>query len=336
MTFVIYNTYNWVALFDSNIQLSVNSNEHLNINQKLNNKNMFVKAIEEIQQFTRPVHTIVRHYHNDFIHPGAATLFFVNEEGVAITCKHVLDILLQEPIVNRNYEKFKAEKLLLGTKIDGKYKKKLKELETKYNYNQTDSVAQLNNLVIGCLDKLEFDWFAHPTLDLAILKFKNFKEKHYTSYAIFIKDSSQIKPGKSLCRFGYPFVEFTNFEYDKINDEIKFTTTGNQNALPFPIDGIITRQVSNDGKTIDGIEMSTPGLRGQSGGPLFDVNGLVYGLQSVTNFFHLGFNEQKIEIITKGKKTHILNETFFNAGRCVHVNSIKEFLKANNVKFYEE
>ena len=40
---------------------------------------MFVNAIEEIQQFTRPIHTIVKHYHNNFIQPGAATLFFVNE-----------------------------------------------------------------------------------------------------------------------------------------------------------------------------------------------------------------------------------------------------------------
>ena len=41
---------------------------------------MFVDAIEEIKKFTRPVHTIMRHYSNDFVQPGAATLFFVNED----------------------------------------------------------------------------------------------------------------------------------------------------------------------------------------------------------------------------------------------------------------
>jgi hypothetical protein len=296
---------------------------------------MYVKAIEEIQKFTKPVHTILRHYHNDFIQPGAATLFFVNEDGVAVTCKHVLDVLIQSDNINSQYAKFKTERALLGTKQDGKFRKKLKELETKYNYTQFDSVAQLFYMTYDCLDKLEFQWFAHPTLDLAILKFRNFTTKYYTSYATFKKDDSQIKPGKSLCRFGYPFVEFTNYEYDKVNDEIKFNTTGKQSVLPFPIDGIITRQVTSDGTKIDGIEMSTPGLRGQSGGPLFDADGLVYGLQSITQSFHLGFNENKIEIITKGKKTNVLNETFFNAGRCVHLNSIKEFLTANGVKFYE-
>lgn len=296
---------------------------------------MYVKAIEEIQKFTKPVHTILRRYQNDFIETGASTLFFVNEDGVAITCKHVLDVLIQADNINSQFEKFKSERALLGTKIDGKFRKKIKELETKYNYSQLESMAQLYNMTYDCFDKFEFQWFAHPTLDLAILKFKNYTTKYYTSYATFKKDTTQIKSGKSLCRFGYPFVEFTNFEYDKANDEIKFNTTGKQVVLPFPIDGIITRQVSNDGIKIDGIEMSTPGLRGQSGGPLFDSNGLVYGMQSVTQYFHLGFNENKVEIITKGKKTNITNDTFFNAGRCVHVDSIKEFLTANGVKYYE-
>jgi hypothetical protein len=296
---------------------------------------MYVTAIEEIQKFTKPVHTILRRYHNEFIEPGAATLFFVNEDGVAITCKHVLEMLVQSDNINSQFAKFKVERALLGTKKDGKYKKKMRELEAKYNYHQPESVAQLFNMTYNCFEKFEFDWFAHPTLDLAILKFKNFTTKYYTSHATFKKDATEIKPGRSLCRFGYPFVEFTNFEYDKISDDIKFNTTGKQSVLPFPLDGIITRQVTSDGKTIDGIEMSTPGLRGQSGGPLFDAKGLVYGLQSVTQSFHLGFNEQKIEIITKGKKSNVLNETFFNAGRCVHLSSIKEFLTANGVKFYE-
>jgi hypothetical protein len=296
---------------------------------------MFVKAIEKIQEFTRPVHTILRHYHNDFIEPGAATLFFVNELGVAITCKHVLNALLQEGQMNNHFENFKKERNLLGSKQDGKYKKRIKDLEAKYNFTQSDSIAQLKNSVLNCFDKITFDYFPHPSLDLAIVKFKDFKDKYYSSYATFLKDTTQIKQGKSLCRFGFPFAEFTNYEYDKINDEINFTTTGNMNSPSFPVDGIVTRQVSADGKNIIGIEMSTPGLRGQSGGPLFDSNGLVYGMQSETIHFHLGFNETKVEVLTKGKKTNVLNETFFNAGRCVHADSIKGFLTEHHVRFYE-
>lgn len=38
---------------------------------------MFIKAIEEVDKFTRPLHTIVRNY-GGLISPGTSTFFFVN------------------------------------------------------------------------------------------------------------------------------------------------------------------------------------------------------------------------------------------------------------------
>ncbi len=296
---------------------------------------MFVKAIEEIQKFTRPVHTIIRHYHNTFIQPGAATLFFVNESGVAITCKHVLDQLLQEHTINQHYNNFKAERAFLGNKIDGKYKKQLKDLETKYNYTSQEAVAQLKNYLINCTDSSAYDFIPHPTLDLAVIRFKDIKQYHYTSYATFLKDGSQLKSGKFVCRYGFPFAEFTNFQYDQANDDINFTNTGIVASPPFPIEGMVTRHVG-DGQRIVGVEISTPGLRGQSGGPLFDANGIVCGMQSETVQYHLGFDEQKIEIISKGKRSNTINHSFLNVGRCIHVDAIKDFLKLHGVKYYEQ
>lgn len=297
---------------------------------------MFVNAIEEIQKFTRPIHTIVKHYHNNLILPGAATLFFVNELGVAITCKHVLGQLVSEHDFNSRYSSFKAEKKLLGTKIDGKYKKKLKELEIKYNYSSQEAIAQIKNSLITCTDSSQYDYFLHPTLDLAILKFKDVKQIYYQSYAKFLKDGSQLKQGKSLCRFGFPFAEFNNFKHDLVNDEINFTDSGNMFSPSFPIEGILTRLVGDEQKNIVGIELSTPGLRGQSGGPLFDINGIVCGMQSETMPYHLGFDEQKVEIVSKGRKTNVINNSFLNVGRCIHVDAIKEFLKLHNIKYYEQ
>ena len=278
----------------------------------------------------------MKHYHNNFIQPGAATLFFVNELGVAITCKHVLGQLVSEHDFNSKYSSFKDEKKLLGTKIDGKYKKKLKELEIKYNYSSPDAIAQLKNFFIRCTDSSQFDYITHPTLDLAILKFKDVKQIYYQSYAKFLKDGTQLKQGKSLCRFGFPFAEFNNFIHDLVNDEINFTDTGNMISPSFPIEGIITRLVGDEQKIIVGIELSTPGLRGQSGGPLFDKNGIVCGMQSETMQYHLGFDEQKIEIVSKGRKTNVVNHSFQNVGRCIHVNAIKQFLKLHNIKYYEQ
>ena len=75
---------------------------------------MFVNAIEEVSKFTRPVYTITRIYKDALLNPGTATLFFVNENGFAVTCKHVIDLIANRQAINDNYEKFKAEKNLIG------------------------------------------------------------------------------------------------------------------------------------------------------------------------------------------------------------------------------
>ena len=50
---------------------------------------MFVSAIDSAARFTRPLHTITRMWGETTVIPRAATLFFVNADGWALTCKHV-------------------------------------------------------------------------------------------------------------------------------------------------------------------------------------------------------------------------------------------------------
>ena len=80
---------------------------------------MFVKAIEKVGLFTKPIHTISRTY-GGLITPGSGTLFFVNEEGVAITCKHVAEQIINAEEVNGRFNTFKSERDNLQK--DGKYK----------------------------------------------------------------------------------------------------------------------------------------------------------------------------------------------------------------------
>ena len=103
----------------------------------------------------------------------------------------------------------------------------------------------------------------------------------------------------------------------------------------FPIDGIITRLVKDENQ-ICAIEMSTPGFNGQSGAPLFNNNGLVYGMQSLTKHFHLGFDISNQEIRVGPNKKIVSNYPFISLGQCLHANIIKDFLKQNNITFYEE
>jgi len=291
---------------------------------------MFESAIEKISQFTRPLHSISRTY-GGLVLPGTSTFFFVNGNGVAITCKHVADMIPAAENLNATYLKFKSERDKFSK--DGKYKRNLMGLEVKYKYS-IERMIQLKHHFLNCFDKIEqIVCHVHPTLDLAILEFKGFTKILYVSHATFLKDSSKIKQGKYLCRIGFPFPEFNNFKHNPENDDIEWTTTGNPNSPTFPIDGIVTRFVGTPADGISGIEMSTPGLRGQSGGPLFDREGIIYGMQSATNHLHLGFDLKDKELVTDGKKTKVSNYPFLHVGISVHVDKIKDFLNMHKIDF---
>ena len=294
---------------------------------------MFEKAIQKAMEFTRPLHSISRTY-GGLVIPGTSTFFFVNDMGVAITCNHVLNLLPTADRVNEQFIKFKEERTKIAR--DGNYKRMLKGLELKYRFVE-DTTVQLKNRYMNCFDKIDgVVTHSHPTLDLAIIEFKGFNERHYTSHARFLKDSSVIMQGKYLCRVGFPFPEFNNFRHDQPTDDIEWTNQGNTASPTFPIDGIVTRFVGDTSGHITGIEMSTPSLKGQSGGPLFDVNGIVYGMVYATNHLHLGFDIRDREIINEGKKSKVSNYPFLHVGLCVHVDRIKEFLNEHKVSFSEE
>lgn len=294
---------------------------------------MFEQAIEKVLQYTRPLHTISRTY-GGLVLPGSSTFFFVNDSGVAITCKHVMDLIPTAEHINNQFNSYKAERDAIVN--DTKYKRNIQGLQLKYKY-LPETTVQLKNSFLNSFDHIsEVTCHAHPTLDLAILEFKGFTQKFYNGHAVFLKDSSKIKQGKSLARIGFPFPEFNNFKHNPATDDIEWTSTGNPSSPSFPIDGIVTRFVAADTNSgVTGIEMSTPGLRGQSGGPLFDTEGRIYGMQFATNHLHLGFDMKDFEVISNGKKNKISNSPFLHVGLCVHVDKIKEFLREKHIAFTE-
>lgn len=292
---------------------------------------MFADAIERITPFTRPLHTIVRLYGHDQIVPGCATLFFVNETGCAVTCKHVAELITKADAILQNYRSFQGARRAVLNERDAA--QRITQLESKFKL-QSETIIQIRNYFVGCDEKTELLIDMHPTQDLALLRFKNYKPSLYQSYATFLADTSRVKPGRSLCRLGYPFPEFTNFRYNRQTDDIEWTNEGRVSSPRFPIDGIVTRLL-NDKGAITGIEMSTPGLKGQSGGPLFDPNGLIFGMQSATNHLHLGFDIEDREVLVNNRKRRVSNYPFLNVGQCVHVDVIKAFLREKGVTYYE-
>ncbi len=295
---------------------------------------MFVKAIEIVSKFTRPIHAILRSYDSLEIEPACSTFILINDQGYAITCKHVIENLIACEEVNNRYQAFKAERDELPK--NNKRRKMIMNLEKKYGYQKGITIVNVKSSFMDSLDNLTgLQWWCHPTEDLALVKFDGFSKIYCDSFPVFAKDGKAIKQGKSLCRLGYPYPEFGNFQYNIELDDIEWTMNGKSNSPTFPIDGIVTRLVINDNK-VAGIELSTPGLKWQSGGPLFDKDGIIYGMQSSTFTLPLGFDVVDGEIKVNGKKKKVNDYSFIHLGRCVHVDIIKRFLDEHGVKYKVE
>lgn len=293
---------------------------------------MFIRAIEIAAEFTRPMHIIQRTYESIIVQPGAATLFIVNSDGWALTCRHVAEFIPVANQIAQKHSTFLQEFTLnRGKKKDKQIRR---ELEKKYQYtNQT--TIEIKNLFVNCVEgKLDLDIISHPNVDVALIHFKNFSKLICTSFPVFPKDTSTLKQGKFLCRLGFPFPEFTNFEYNSTTDSIQWTKTGKDHTPRFPIEGMLTRHLLDSSGKVFGFELSTAGLRGQSGGPAFDTDGRVWGMQSATNHLDLDFDIHK-DVIRNGQLKKVTDYAFLHVGHCIHVDVLKEFMRNNNVTFAE-
>ncbi len=293
---------------------------------------MFVDAIEIAAKFTRPLHTISRNFGSTDAVPGAATLFFVNADGWALTCRHVAQLLLASDGVKARYDSFKLERSAIapGSGADDQ----LTMLVRKFGYEPNVTVEIFNSFVNCVEGSLQMSIHLHPALDVALIKFSNFTRLLCDSFPVFAAGGSVLKQGRSICRLGFPFPEFRNFEYDAAADEIRWNADPRNVTPRFPIDGMVTRLVNDAaGKTV-GFELSTPGLKGQSGGPAFDVEGRVWGMQSATGHLDLDFDVD-VEVLRSGIKQRVKDSAFLHVGHCVHVDILREFMVATGVSFQE-
>ena len=99
------------------------------------------------------------------------------------------------------------------------------------------------------------------------------------------------------------------------------------------MEGILTRfklggRTSDNKFEIRFIETSSPGLRGQSGGPIFDTGAVIWGIQSRTEHLPLGFSPK---ILRDGKE--IEENQFINVGLGVHPENIIRILREHNIRF---
>lgn len=188
-------------------------------------------------------------------------------------------------------------------------------------------VTNFSIMLSGKPIKIE-EYYIYGKHDIALFRINKTAVKGQKIFPKII-DPSAICPGTSLCKLGFPFIEFT-----PTFDEAK-----NQFELPkdlaytlFPIEGIYTRNLQtneeDNGIKIKYIETSSPGIKGQSGGPIFDEDGVIYGVQSKNVTIPLGF---KGTVKIKGKT--IEENQFLNTGIGVHPETLIYFLNKHKIKY---
>lgn len=282
---------------------------------------MFANAIENVGKYTRPLVYIYRNYSETVVKPGSATMFFVNGEGCAVTCRRAAETILSSHAVNGKYLQFKNEKANLPNDKDKKHR--IKELEAKYGYKKGITVNIRCNFKGYVYPVKEITCHIHKYYDLAIVIFKGFEKRMYDGFAVFADNANTVRPGDNLCRIGFPLPEHINAIYNGLSDDIEWSEIDGLNTPRFPLNGMVTRHVANDGK-LHGFELSTPGFKGQNGGPLFDTNGIVYGMQQDVRKLDTGYCFDKDTSLPL-YVTH-----------CISAEVIKGFLNENCIKYYTQ
>jgi hypothetical protein len=162
-----------------------------------------------------------------------------------------------------------------------------------------------------------------PLADLALVKLDDFPVDQVRNFPTFGNPARYVKPGASLCRLGYPF-NVLGSSWDAATGAFALSQDNLPLAL-FPLEGMHTRTVvyaepGPGGRSARFLETSTPGLLGQSGGPIYDVEGTVWAIQSQTRHVELGFNPT---VTVNGRST--VEHQILNLGLGADVTEIVRF-----------
>lgn len=286
---------------------------------------MFANAIESIKESIRPMHVIRRRFGDNAILPDIATLFFVNENGYAITSKRVSSILQASANTEQVYRMYLQRKSELPH--DESFRFALKRLEKDMKLTP-ETLIQIRYAFMGCAKgNVRIQCTPHPKYDLALLHFST-DEQLSRRYVTFAEHAP--KQGQSVCRLGFPMPEFKNYRMNDTIDAIEFTDTGKIASSLFALDGMVTRFLS-DGERTFATETTNAGPIGMNGAPMFDAEGHVVGMQSGIGIMMLGAD---IKMETPNHESFIDHGSMHLAVN-VHLDVIKDFLRAQNVMFYE-
>ena len=284
---------------------------------------MFQKAIKISQEYTLPVVISFRREKGE-TDSVIGSFILLNDEGWILTAQHIVE-KIQELINEFNlYKSYKKESSAINSDISlskAQRKKKMRSIN-KPSRNPITNFSPWWGVDGWRINQFKIDKLA----DLAIGKIDRFDKSLVKDYPTFKDPAKNFDVGENLCKLGFPFhnIEPT---FDEANNAFRLPS----DAFPiplFPIEGIFTRTINFEDGLLSAlyVETSSPGLRGQSGGPIFDSEGRIWAMQSRTLHHPLGFSP---EVPNLKNKEH----QFLNVGIGTHSKTIIDFLNNHNVQF---
>lgn len=287
---------------------------------------MFANACKLATGYTYPVIT-GRRYFDGTSECGCAAFVVLNEQGWIATAAHLLaaesDLQRSCREISEYEGKIRRIQQEPGLSDDARHRK-IRRLPTNPKWVTR---ARL--------------WWGHdetrlrevrllPEADLAVGRLEPFDPGAFRPFPV-VKDPACLDIGTPLCKLGYPFQKVDGC-LDESGGAFRLAT-GPHPIAGFPTEGIYTRTLSA-GKSADGryeikfLETSSPGLVGQSGGPLFDSRGTLWGVQSRTDMHSF-----RVRTRTPGKdRTH--DEVFsLSLGVAIHPELLVNYLADNGIPF---
>ncbi len=269
---------------------------------------MFADACEKMTRCTRPIISSALTV-GGTLNSTIGSFVVINREGWALTAAHIV-----EPA-----RRFRADSEQMRIAEEAGESPDPSLLRAQSFWWSWDGVTQESMHV-------------YPDVDLAVVKLSGFRPEMIQEYPVF-KDPTKMRIGMSICRIGFPFVRAVT-SYDSESGRFLI----NKGVLPvpfFPNDGIFTRTLngpSKEGREYDAlfVETSSPGLRGQSGGPVFDRKGYIAAIQTTTAHMDMGFDSVHAQDGT------VVAKQFLNVGIGVHVKTVMQILDRLGIRYKSE
>ena len=256
---------------------------------------MFQDTCRSLSSAVLPI-VIATRQHRGKLEFGVGAGMFINADGWFVTAGHVLH---QLPKLEQQARASQSKQRPRGTDI------------THYV------------IMFGQKRGSAITAHVHTHIDLGIARMDGVVPPSNHVFPRFRKNRD-VEAGELLCRIGFPFVG---------NHRPKWTARkGFEFPTMFPVpmfvnEALVSRfiNVRSGNKDLGTwIETSSPGLMGQSGGPLADPHGYVCGIQVNTEHYPFGF---------KGKK---VRNQFLHAGRAITAQTVTKVLDKYGIEYFTE